>query len=72
METARKSLRKKIVSPTFWLVLIMLLAALLRLVDLTDEPLELHPTRQFRALIIARAIYYPDAKEIPDRPADLC
>jgi len=30
----------------------------LRLVDLTDPPLDFHPTRQLRAAIIARGMYY--------------
>ncbi|MBN2045232.1 MAG: glycosyltransferase family 39 protein [Anaerolineales bacterium] len=40
-------------------------AALLRLYDLTDEPLEVHPTRQMRAALVARALYYPTAPQIP-------
>ncbi|MFH2131194.1 MAG: glycosyltransferase family 39 protein [bacterium] len=47
------------------LAAIFLLAALVRLVDLTDAPLELHPTRQMRAALIARAFYYPTNPEIP-------
>ena len=52
---------------TLLLILIFLAAALLRLYDLTDEPLEVHPTRQMRAALVARAIYYPTN---PDIPAD--
>ncbi|MBN1148836.1 MAG: glycosyltransferase family 39 protein [Anaerolineales bacterium] len=38
----------------------------LRLYDLTDEPLDFHPTRQLRGAIVARGIYYqmlPSADE---------
>jgi 4-amino-4-deoxy-L-arabinose transferase-like glycosyltransferase len=43
-----------------WLVAIVLLIVGLgvRLSDLTDEPLDFHPTRQLRGAIIARGIYY--------------
>jgi 4-amino-4-deoxy-L-arabinose transferase-like glycosyltransferase len=57
METTKKPTQQIFRNPKVWLVVVLLLATLLRLFDLTDEPLELHPTRQFRALIISRAIY---------------
>ena len=40
------------------LILLLALGGLLRLLDLTDPPLDFHPTRQLRNSIIARAIYY--------------
>jgi 4-amino-4-deoxy-L-arabinose transferase-like glycosyltransferase len=40
------------------LVLLLALGGLLRLIDLTDPPLDFHPTRQLRNSIIARGIYY--------------
>lgn len=40
-------------------------ALLVRLVDITDAPLEVHPTRQMRAALIARAFYYPTNPQIP-------
>ena len=46
------------------LAILFIAAALLRFYDLTDEPLELHPTRQLRAALIARAFYYPTNPEI--------
>lgn len=49
------------------LVVLLLLGIGLRLVDLTDPPLDFHPTRQLRAAIIARGMYYemaPDADPI--------
>jgi hypothetical protein len=30
----------------------------LRMIDLTDPPLDFHPTRQFRGAVVARSIYY--------------
>ncbi len=42
----------------FFLFAIILLGAFLRLYDLTDPPLDFHPTRQLRGMIIARDIYY--------------
>src|SRR3989304_6939234 len=30
----------------------------LRMIDLTDPPLDFHPTRQFRGALVARSIYY--------------
>lgn len=44
----------------FWLLALALLALGLgiRLYDLTDQPLDFHPTRQLRGAIIARGIYY--------------
>lgn len=41
------------------LLLLLLVAAFgLRLIDLTDPPLDFHPTRQYRGALIARSIYY--------------
>ncbi len=40
------------------LILLLALGGLLRLLDLTDPPLDFHPTRQLRNSIIARGIYY--------------
>lgn len=55
--------------PLTWLLpLILLVFGLgLRLVDLTDPPFDFHPTRQLRAAIIARGMYYemlPDADPV--------
>jgi 4-amino-4-deoxy-L-arabinose transferase-like glycosyltransferase len=53
---------------TWLLPLILLLFGLgLRLVDLTDPPFDFHPTRQLRAAIISRGMYYemlPDADPV--------
>jgi len=44
---------------TRWMILlvatIFLIGLLVRLYDVTDAPLEVHPTRQMRAALIARA-----------------
>jgi len=40
------------------LILLLGLGALLRLIDLTDPPLDFHSTRQLRNALVARAIYY--------------
>jgi hypothetical protein len=50
---------------TILAVVLFILGAGVRLYDLTDEPLETHPARQFRAAIIARAIYYESNPDIP-------
>lgn len=46
--------------PLFWAVLVILLALGLglRLIDLTDAPLDYQPMRQLRGAIIARGMYY--------------
>lgn len=48
-----------------WVVLIILfgLGIAIRMVDLTDPPLDFHPTRQLRSAIIARSLYY---RSLPD------
>jgi hypothetical protein len=56
-----------------WLVQLLLLGlfalgGLLRLIDLTDPPLDFHPTRQLRSAIFAREIYY---RMLPDIDPDL-
>lgn len=40
------------------LAILILLGFGLRMVDLTDPPLDFHPTRQFHGAIVARSIYY--------------
>ncbi len=49
------------------LAILFIAGAALRLYDVTDEPMELHPARQMRAAIIARSFYFEDN---PDIPAD--
>jgi hypothetical protein len=40
------------------LLLLFLLAFAVRMIDLTDAPLDFHPTRQFRGALIARSLYF--------------
>jgi len=40
------------------LILLLALGGFLRLIDITDPPLDFHPTRQLRNAIVARGIYY--------------
>ena len=48
-----------------WVVLLILfgLGFAIRMVDLTDPPLDFHPTRQLRSAIIARSMYYRSLPE---------
>lgn len=54
------TIKIKKTSPWVWILLLTLLlaGAFIRLYDLTDPPLDFHPTRQLRGMIIARSIYY--------------
>ncbi|GAB4476140.1 MAG: hypothetical protein Kow0088_13720 [Anaerolineales bacterium] len=46
-------------SVELWIAILLLgFGALLRFYDLTDPPLDYHPSRQLRGAIIARSIYY--------------
>ena len=53
-----------------WIILagLLLLSLGLRLIDLTDQPIDFHPTRQLRSAIIARGMYY---RMLPDVDPDL-
>ncbi len=47
--------------PSNWFILFIILLALgglLRLLDITDPPLDFHPSRQLRNTLVARDIYY--------------
>jgi 4-amino-4-deoxy-L-arabinose transferase-like glycosyltransferase len=44
--------------PTLAALLLLLLGLGLRLFDLTDQPIDFHPTRQLRGAIVARGMYY--------------
>ena len=47
-----------------WLLALWLCVGVgFRLYDLTDLPLDFHPVRQVRALILARALYLPPESE---------
>ena len=51
-----------------WIVIatLLLLGFAIRMVDLTDPPLDFHPTRQLRSAIIARTLYYRGLPETDD------
>lgn len=42
----------------FTLAVLLLMGFGLRMIDLTDPPLDFHPTRQLRGAVVARSIYY--------------
>lgn len=42
----------------FTLIILLALGGLLRLLDITDPPLDFHPSRQLRNSLVARDIYY--------------
>jgi hypothetical protein len=51
-----------------WWALIILAVALglvVRFYDLTDAPLDFHPTRQLHSALIARGMYYQSLKDAP-------
>jgi 4-amino-4-deoxy-L-arabinose transferase-like glycosyltransferase len=53
---------------TACLAALLLLGAGLRLYDLTDQPIDFHPTRQLRGAIIARGMFYQMSPELdPNR-----
>jgi hypothetical protein len=64
MTTRKKKSLRKLQSrlpgkwPEILLALLILAGFALRMVDLTDPPLDFHPTRQYRGALIARSIYY--------------
>ena len=52
-----------------WLAVILLafvLGLAVRLYDLTDPPLDFHPTRQLHSALIARGMYYQTRPDIPE------
>ena len=59
-----KVFSRKITATTLILAGLLILGGILRLIDLTDPPLDFHSTRQLRNILVARDIYYqisPDA-----------
>ena len=52
------SLSYKLFNWRVLLILLLILGAALRFINLTVPPLDFHPVRQFRNLIVARSIYY--------------
>ena len=52
------SLSYKLFNWRVLLILLLILGAALRFINLTAPPLDIHPVRQFRNLIVARSVYY--------------
>jgi hypothetical protein len=48
------------------LILLCALGLAIRLYDLSDPPLDFHATRQFRAALIARGLYYGALDDAPE------
>ncbi len=48
------------------LLILFVFGFAIRMVDLTDPPLDFHPTRQLRSAIIARSLYYRSLPETDD------
>lgn len=58
-----------ILSDKAWIILIVgifILSMAIRLYDLTDAPLDFHPTRQLHSAMIARGMFYQHLDDIPD------
>ena len=49
-----------------WLLVILVCGLSVRFFDLTDPPIDFAATRQLRAALIARGIYYPQAENVPE------
>src|SRR3989339_594031 len=48
------------------IVVILLIGLIIRFYDLTETPLDFHPTRQLYSAIKARGMYYQDLQSAPD------
>ena len=53
-----KTLLSRLSTWSVLFIILLLLGGLLRLIDLTDEPLDFQPSRQLRNSLVAREIYY--------------
>ncbi|CAG1016468.1 hypothetical protein ANAEL_05638 [Anaerolineales bacterium] len=65
---------KRFPRPSIWFltfILLLALGGLLRLLDITDPPLDFHPTRQLRNTIVARGIYYSLLPKADQQTKDL-
>lgn len=52
-------------------IMLFVLGLGIRMVDLTDLPLDFHPTRQFLSAIKARGMYYQYARDVPEWQREL-
>src|SRR3990172_11430010 len=60
-KTARSNVRLQNLRTRWvqWVLFFLLLSGFgLRMIDLTDPPMDFHPTRQFRGAVVARSIYF--------------
>jgi len=48
------------------IILAVILGTAVRFYDLTDPPLDFHPTRQLHSALIARGMYYENLKDAPE------
>ncbi len=57
----------------FWVIvaLALILGLGIRVYDLTDPPFDFHATRQLRAAVIARGMYYQGLENVPDWQREL-
>src|SRR3989337_2387133 len=69
-ESARPTGPRRLL-PTITPPLMLLLALWVRLFDLTDPPLDFHPTRQLRSAMIARGMYYAGLDDVPEWQREL-
>ena len=69
MNTVEKSQNSFFGQPWLANLIVIVLFVLgfgIRMVDLTDLPLDFHPTRQFLSATKARGMYYQFARDVPD------
>lgn len=52
------------------LLVILLLGFVIRLYDITDLPLDFHPTRQLHSALMARGMYYQTLTDVPEEQRD--
>src|SRR3989304_420079 len=57
--------------PTITLPLLLLLALGIRLFDLTDPPLDFHPTRQLRSALSPRGMYCAGLDDAPEGQGEI-
>ena len=66
VETSQPSFFGKPWVTNLMVILLLLLGLGIRMLDLTDLPLDFHPTRQFLSAVKARGMYYQFASDVPE------
>ena len=66
MRTDLSRLRNPIITRQALLASVFLIALAIRLFNIGDPPLDFHPTRQYRSLVISRGYYYQSQASIPE------